>query len=140
MPNHRAEISGAPGTVACREYEYLLPDGTEAAVAVTLRDLADHSDGAKTARQNGALAHGLISVVGVRDAPSRPLAWMQTKDELVVLVGRDDQPMSDDLHQTLVRVLRIFFKEMRAALLRVLRACGSGDGRDSVKSASRRSS
>ena len=77
------------------------------AVSVTLCGIAFKE------ASHGALVHRLISGLGMRDAPSRPLAWMQTKDELVVLVGRDDQPMSDDLRQTLVQVLRIFVKEMR---------------------------
>ena len=64
----RANIPDASGTVASREYEYHFPDGTNAAFAVTLC-LSDDSEAAKVARDKGALAHGLVEVVGVPRAP-----------------------------------------------------------------------
>jgi hypothetical protein len=77
----------ASGAVACREYEYHFPDGTHATFAVALC-FSDDSDVAKVARGKGALAHGLVSVVGVPCAPSHPMLWMLTKDALVTLVRR----------------------------------------------------
>ena len=109
-------MSEAPGTVAWREYEYHLPDGTEAAFAASLCELIGDNPGAELARQQGALAHGLIAVAGMHDAAPRPLVWFQTKDELVLLVSRDDQPISDDLCKTIVRVLTIFFRDVRLAV------------------------
>ena len=95
----RAKISGAPGTIACREYNYHLPDGTDAVFAVTLCKLASASERAQVARQTGALAHGLFSVVGVPRAPSRPVMWMHMKSELLTVVAEDDADASDDLHR-----------------------------------------
>jgi hypothetical protein len=108
----RANIPDASGTVARREYEYHFPDGTSAALAVTLC-FSDDSDAAKAARDKGALAHGLISVVGVPRAPLRPMMWMLTKNELVTLVVEADPAVSDDLHRMLVPVMRTFFKDVR---------------------------
>ena len=108
----RANIPNASGTVASREYEYHFPDGTNATFAVTLC-LSDDSDAAKVARDKGALAHGLVSVVGVPRAPLHPMLWLRTKDELVTLVAEDDPAVSDDLHRMLAQVMRAFFKDVR---------------------------
>ena len=108
----RANTPDASGAVACREYEYHFPDGTSAAFAVTLRS-SDDSDAAKVARDKGALAHGLVSVVGVPRAPSQPMLWMLTKTELVTLIVEADPAVSDELHRMLVPVMRTFLKDVR---------------------------
>jgi hypothetical protein len=108
--NEQIDVGGVLCTMTYREYEYHLPDGTEAAIAVTLCDLA--APGAELARQLGALAHGLIAVVGVPGIPAKPLAWIKTNDELSVLIGRDDQPIGDDLCKTIGRVLMTFFRDV----------------------------
>ena len=108
----RASIPDASGSLACRKYEYCFPDGTSAAFAVTLC-LSDDSDRAKLARDKGALAHGLVSVVGMARAPSYPILWMQTKDTLVTLVAEDHSSVSDDLRRMLIQVMRTFFKDVR---------------------------
>jgi hypothetical protein len=108
----RANRPDASSALACREYEYYFPDGTSAAFAVTLCP-SDDSDRAKIARDKGALAHGLVSVVGMTRAPSHPILWIQTKDALVTLVAEDHSSVSDDLHHMLVQVMRAFFKDVR---------------------------
>lgn len=100
------------GSVASRKYEYQFPDGTNAAFSVTLC-LGDDSEEAKVAPDKGALAHGLVSVVGVPRAPSHPIPWRLTKTELVTLVVESDPAVSDDLHRMLVQVMRTFFKDVR---------------------------
>ena len=94
-----------------REYEYHLPDGTEAAIAVTLCELG--APGAELARELGALAHGLIAVVGVPGIPAKPLVWIHTHDELSALLGKDDQSLSDELCKTIARVLATFFRDVQ---------------------------
>jgi hypothetical protein len=108
----RENIPDASGTVASREYEYHFPDGTNAAFAVTLC-LSDDSEAAKVARDKGALAHGLVEVVGVPRAPLRPMLWMLIKNAFVTLVAEDDPAVSEDLHRMLVQVMRTFFKDVR---------------------------
>jgi hypothetical protein len=97
--------------VASRKYEYHFPDGTNAAFSVTIC-LSDDSDAAKVARDKGALAHGLVSVVGVPRAPSHPISWRLTKTEFVTVVEADPA-VSDDLHRMLIQVMRTFFKDVR---------------------------
>src|SRR5260370_36341510 len=109
----RARRSADLCPIACCEYDYHLPDGTHAAFVVTLRNLTGDSDAAKVARETGALAHGLISVVGVPRAPTHPIVWMLTKNELLTNVAQADPDIGDDLHGVLVRVLRPFFKDVR---------------------------
>ena len=114
MKSPQRKINAAkPGTIACREYEYRLPDGTEAGFAVTLRNFTENSAAANFARENGAIAHGLISILGVSDAPSHPIVWMHTRDELVIIVAENDSTVSEDLKRVLLRVLRAFFRDIR---------------------------
>jgi hypothetical protein len=93
-----------------REYEYHLPDGTEAAIAVTL--CGSSGPGADLAHQLGAVSHGMIAVVGVPGIQPKPLVWIRTEDGLSVLMGRDDPPLGDDLGKTIARVLTIFFRDL----------------------------
>jgi hypothetical protein len=98
-------------TVAYREYDCHMPDGTQAIVAVSL---GQPDPAAAFAHQNGARAHGQITVRGLPIKLSHPLQWMHTPSGLKVVALEDDPPkVSDELESLLLRVLRVFFRDVR---------------------------
>jgi hypothetical protein len=90
-----------------------LPDGTSAGFAMTLCFRDDSDAAARIARDKGAQAHGLVSVVGVPRAPLHPVQWMMIKNALVTRVAEGDLAVSNELHRMLVKVMRTFFKDVR---------------------------
>ena len=102
-----------PDTVAYREYEYHMPDGTEASVSVSLGDPTQPSPAATFARESGARAHGHITVHGIRGLPSHPILWMHAPSGLKIVIAEDDPKLPDEAERLLVRVLRTFFRDVR---------------------------
>jgi hypothetical protein len=103
----------APGAIIHHEYECHLPNGTDAVFAVSLHRLSDASTAAAFARENGAVAHGTVTVSGMPGAPSTPAAWMCTRAGLAIAVTERDPAMGDDVLSALVRVFRTFFRDIR---------------------------
>lgn len=81
--------------------------------SVSLYKLCDASAAAAFARENGAIAHGLISVAGVPRAPSRPIMWMRSRQRLAVIVAEQRREIGDDLLRAMARLLRTFFRDVR---------------------------
>ena len=106
-------IDADASTVAYREYDYHMPDGTQAIVAVSLGNLGQSGAAATFAHENGALAHGYIAVVGRHIALSRPIHWMQTSSGLKVGGAQGDLEVSEEQRSLLLLVLRVFFREVR---------------------------
>ena len=69
-------------TLAFREYVLILADGSRVSMAITLGDPQADGFAARLARQNDALAYGLISVLDAPDAPDAPIVWMVNADTL----------------------------------------------------------
>ena len=89
-------IDADASTVAYREYDYHMPDGTQAIVAVSLGKLGESSAAATLAHENGARAHGYIAMVGLKIALSHPIRWMQTPSGLKVGGGQGDPEVSEE--------------------------------------------
>ena len=53
----------------------------------------------KFARRQNALAFGLLSIVGVSDAPKRPLLWMVDAEGLALAKEEHDTPISGELQE-----------------------------------------
>ena len=81
--------------------------------SISLYKLCDASAAAAFARENGAIAHGLISVAGVPRAPSRPIMWMRSRPRLTVVVAEQHREIGDDLLDAMARLLRTFFRDVR---------------------------
>ena len=106
-------IDADASSVAYREYDYHMPDGTQGIVAVSLGKLGQQPSPAATfAYQNEARAYGHLMVLGVPMGLSRPILWMQTPSGLKV-VATGDPEVSDELESLLLRVLGVFFRDVR---------------------------
>ena len=106
-------IDADADTVAYREYDYHMPDGTQSVVAVSLGNLGQSKAAAAFAHKNGALAHGYIAVVGLPIGLSRPILWIHTASGLKVGVAEDDPEVSGELQSLLLSVLQVFVREVR---------------------------
>jgi hypothetical protein len=106
-------IDADTGTVAHREYDCHMPDGTVAIVAVSLGSMGQSSTAATFAHESGALARGHITVRGVGIGLSHPILWMHTPSGLKVVADEDGPKVSDELHSLLLRALRVFFRDVR---------------------------
>jgi hypothetical protein len=100
------------GAIAYREYEVPMPDGTTASLAFTLGDITIDSVPANFAREHGALAYGLVSVIDVPEAPQFPLVWTQNQTQLALAVADEDNDLSDSLKQVIARYIAIFFADI----------------------------
>ena len=113
MPTQDKSVDANTKAVAYREYDYHMPDGTQAIVAVSLGSFEEAGVAAAFAHENGARAHGHIAVVGLHIALSRPIHWMQTSSGLKVGGGQGDPVLSEEQQGLLLRVLQVFFRDMR---------------------------
>jgi hypothetical protein len=100
------------GIVAMREYQAVFPDGTELSVAFTLGDMTHGSSPARFARETGAIAYGLISIMGAEDAPKLPAVWTQYDDRIAVTVAKGDDDLTEDLRRVIVQQLMVFFADL----------------------------
>jgi len=100
------------GTIAFREYEVPMPDGSKASIELTLGDLSVHSMAADFARQNGALAYGLVNVVDLDGAPDFPLIWTQGETEFGITVADGDPDPTDELKAIIARFIGVFFADI----------------------------
>jgi len=105
----RDKLTGLdPDAIAYREYDCQMPDGTDATIAVSLGNLLQPGVAAAAARERGAVAVGQIAVQGARGVPSRPIPWI-----VAIAIARDDPAVDDELRALLVRVLQLFFRDIR---------------------------
>jgi hypothetical protein len=101
------------GTLAYRKYELLLPNASGATIAITLGDMAHESTVASFARNSGATRCGLILIRNVPHGPRYPVVWSLHETILTVTGTGDDSDVSQDLRQLIVRLLAVFFHEIR---------------------------
>ena len=73
----------------------------------------DASAAASLARENGAVAHGIVAVNGMPGAPRNPVVWMCTREGLAIAVAQRDPAIGDDVLSALVRVFRTYFRDIR---------------------------
>lgn len=108
MSEHRE-----PGTLASCEYGLFLPNATDARIAFTLGDMAHESAEARFARSLGATRYGSISIRNVAGGPRQPIVWSLHEDMVALTTMRGDVDASADLRQRIVRLLVVFFHEIR---------------------------
>ena len=101
------------GTLACRKYDLLLPSASEASIAITLGDMAQDSPSCRYACDSGATRYGLISILNVPGGPRLPILWSLHGTTIEVTTSHGDREVSDDLRRVIVRLLVIFFHEVR---------------------------
>ena len=109
MPEHLE-----PGTLACCEYGLFLPNATDASIAFTLGDMGHESAEARFARSLGATRYGSISIRNVADGPRQPIVWSLQEGMIALTTVSGDVDATDDLKQRIVRLLVVFFHEIRA--------------------------
>lgn len=108
MPQHLE-----PGTLASCEYGLFLPNATDASIAFTLGDMAHESAEARFARSLGATRYGVISIHNVADGPRQPIVWSLHEGMVALTTMSGDADATDDLKQRIVRLLVVFFHEIR---------------------------
>src|SRR4051794_6196013 len=102
------DFPGVP--LAYREYPLPLPDGSRAVIALTLGDREVETLEAKFARENGAVAFGLVSMTDVPGAPQHPFIWMQDWKHLSLAV-EGDYEISGELETIIFLYIAVFFEE-----------------------------
>jgi len=117
--------------IACREYSVSLRSGRKAKISFTL-GAPDAGDAvAKLARDEGALAYGLVSISDDASFSERPLVWTHTEAELCI-TAIDEHSLEEDLQQIVARYLAVFFADISsvapelAALRIIWQAKGDG--------------
>jgi hypothetical protein len=100
------------GSIAYREYEVTMPDFSKANLGFTLGDKNADRLEARFAAKTGALAFGLVSVVGVPDAPQYPVVWTHNHTQLGITVAEEDKEMSKELKVVVARYIAVFFADI----------------------------
>jgi hypothetical protein len=98
---------------AYREYEVELSDQSKVSLAFIMGRLEDDTRAARFARRQNALAFGLLSIVGVSDAPGRPLLWMVDAEGLALAKEEHDIQISGELQKLTELYLRLFLIQVR---------------------------
>jgi hypothetical protein len=99
-----------PGeALAYREYALVPSDGPRITMAITLGDLEADTAAGRFAREHRALAYGLISILDMPDAPSFPIVWMISADQLILAKSTDDRDVPEELEQLIGLYLGLFF-------------------------------
>ena len=106
MPTQDKMIDANTVTAAYREYDCHMPDGREIVVGVSL---GDPSSSAALSHENWVLVHGHIT----ERNGGRSRLWMHTPSDLKVVGAGDDPEVSAELQSVLLRVLQVFFREVR---------------------------
>lgn len=102
-----------PGTLASCEYGLFMPNATDATIAITLADMAHESAAGRFARSLGATRYGIISIRNVADGPRQPIVWSLHEGMVALTTMSGDVDASADLKQRIVRLLTVFFHEIR---------------------------
>jgi len=87
------------------------PTGNSAVLAFTLADRDADTIQAKFARETGAIAYGLLSIVGWPDGPRYPLIWTHDSTQLGIVMADEDEDLGQDLQTVITRYLAVFFKD-----------------------------
>jgi hypothetical protein len=120
--------------VVYHEYEVELPTGPMVSLAITLGDLKADNLSARFARENKALAYGLVSILEMPNAPTHPIVWMVDDYELSLATEEDDPSISEEVEELVQLYLRLFFIQTapiapQLAGIEVLSAVGANDHR-----------
>jgi hypothetical protein len=99
---------------AGREYEVSLPDGTKGKLGFALGDLALENAFTRHARSLNAVGFGVISFVGLPDAPRSSMLWAQTPTDTVMTLADGDRQPSGELQRLIARYLAIYFSDVAA--------------------------
>src|SRR5437868_2736675 len=99
------EVDFSDGTLTYREYVVVLSGGSRVTLAITLGDPDADGIAAEFAREKGALAHGLVSFMGLRDGPEFPIVWMVNASELTLAKATDDREVSNSLVELIAHYL-----------------------------------
>jgi hypothetical protein len=108
---------------AYREYVVVLPAGERVTLAFTLGDLNTTAVGAAYARQQHALAYGLILISGLPGAPDHPLIWIQDEREVAIAGVEGDQGISAALRIVISRLIASFFVELASLVPGLAERC-----------------
>ncbi len=95
--------------LAVREYVLVLSDGSRVSMAITLGDPEADGFAARLARENDAVAYGLISVLDAPEAPEAPIVWMVNADSLSLAKAAGDGKVSAELQGLIGLYLGLFF-------------------------------
>ena len=102
-----------PGSLACNKYDVLLPNMPAMSIAVTLED--PRCEAVSTWFGRGARADhcGLVFVSGLIDGPTYPVLWLIRESTLLLVGWHGDRVLTDELRQTVGKLLGVFFREVR---------------------------
>lgn len=100
------------GTIAVRVYVTPSPTGHSAVIAFTLADKDADTLQAKFARETGAVAYGLVSIVGWPDAPEYPMIWTHDRTQFGIVVADEDTDLDEETQAIIARYLAVFFKDI----------------------------
>ena len=103
-----------PGTLASCEYGLFLPNAANASIAFTLGDMGHESAEARFARSLGAMRYGTISIRNLSHGPRQPIVWSLHEGMIALTTMNGDVDATDGLKQRIVRLLVVFFHEIRA--------------------------
>lgn len=98
------------------EYDVELTSGTAANIVVALCDISATDALAEYARKGGASEYGLISIIGLPDAPKKPIVWELFEANGVsgvgVTVADGDSDLSAEAYDLCIRTVFWFFEEI----------------------------
>ena len=97
--------------VASRKYGLMIAGRGLVTIALTLGDKDGESIPADVAREQGALAYGLVSVEEDQGA-AQPMVWLFDGTQIDVAVGEANLPPDDDLLEAIGQCLRLFFTDI----------------------------
>jgi hypothetical protein len=122
------------GAVTYREYELVADNGDVGSIAFTLGDFDADTMACRAAREAGARAYGLVSILGLGRAPRWPVIWMQTDTQLGITVAEEDRDLTEALRLIVARCIGVFFQDIAplAPELAVLRLGSDVPGDRSV--------
>jgi hypothetical protein len=109
MTTTASAINLPKGTLAYRQYQAELADGSPVSLAFTLSDSEADTYPARFAHEHNAIAFGFVSVLDAPGAPERPSVWMVDTTHLSLASEAGDRPISEDLQDIVELYLRLFF-------------------------------
>ncbi|WP_085937305.1 hypothetical protein [Enhydrobacter aerosaccus] len=102
-----------PGTRAWREYRVPLPSGITATIAFALADPAYDFWTVAIAREQQAVAFGLLAIMDAPGEPHEPMLWTFGGESVSILPDDDDLAPSEAVRQILPRYLAMFFDDIK---------------------------
>ena len=100
------------GTLAYREYEMRVPDGTRASAAFTLSDFSVDNVASELAKRANAVAFGWISILGWPGGPRMPIIWVQSRTRVGLCPSNSGDDIPSDLRPVLAHFIAIFFDDI----------------------------